>query len=313
MRSVHAFAALLLALAAPAVSQDSGEGDFLADLERLRGQVGTFAPAQPPRPAAPAAAADHRAAVLRIETGTQCSGTLISRRGHVLTAAHCVPHLLRQARRGRVGPFEVLEHEGAAASYPAVPAGHAGGTVLTLVAAGKGASRAVSRPVMLSSLARDEAGLSRLAAVMTGDWAILKLEGYVPPACAEPTVSSPAPGAALCAVGYAGGGARGETCGSATTDFQARWFEPYKGGEEDKAATESLYRRSLAAGTITIEKTTGVAHGMSGGGLFDAQGRLAGVVTRGAIGTTGSAVGIPAVFSALRSAGLRPEDYFSCR
>ncbi|MBI4060738.1 MAG: trypsin-like peptidase domain-containing protein [Elusimicrobia bacterium] len=264
-------------------------------------------------------------------SGMHCSGSYISRQGHILTNAHCVEEAMSRAAHETAAPLRLTDHGKDATFYDSAPTDlSVDGSPLVLLAAGRGYAYLLpfhdlldfsgleGRPELFPRLAELGAG---------GDWAIVKAENATNAPCAPAEVRAVPPGEPLWTVGYPAearrprapgslGASQHVTYGEAVADMRSSgWLK-----KMSPVSRENAYRvhgPGVASGALILMNADGFS-GMSGSPIFDSQGRIVGVLAGG--GNTrdefleNSAWGpsLVKIFGALRAAGADPALYFSC-
>src|SRR5581483_3344680 len=194
-----------------------------------------------------------------------------------------------------------------------------------LVAAGKGTLRIVDRGVKEMP---DEQGLARIAALLAGDWALLKDTRPGPFACLKARRDGLRKNEKVWQLGYpgpayrpAGGysigfGAYG-TFGEALVDFEdvPAWGDLPEGKPRD--VLRRIFHPSMSTGDYFFT-TADCKGGMSGGPVLDAEGRHAGVASRGAdsafvfVNGASNAVSARKISKDLELLGLDAAAVFDC-
>lgn len=254
--------------------------------------------------------------LLRTWDGGWCSGTYISRQGHILTAAHCVSESYSNAKKSREKDLILVENPADVVRFDRVRTGLRDGSVRTeLLVAGRGYIDVVKIPADISELRKRPELDHRVAAMASGDWAILQTVGVAEAPCAPVADRMPKPGEPLWAAGFPGAVWRRGALGT----FGMRLRVTYGENVGDVHPDDSVsYKRRIAEGDLLQANHDGWK-GMSGGPVFDTSGLVLAVITAGASTSftfkKNSSISIPVrkIFSDLRGAGVDPASFFSCR
>lgn len=262
--------------------------------------------------------------VVEIEGDLRCSAVRISRTGHLLTAAHCLQSAFTRARLLRAGGLELRLHAAAATRYDAQISFYLGSRPARLLVAGQGTIPWWGAGEFNGG--RD--AVESVAAASTGDWAILRVEGAGPSPCRALAAENPRPGDEIWGAGYPSGwrvprahvddGFRSAHGRVAASQEGNEWLSLLSPNTRRLwvEASDPL----IASGDLLLTDAD-AAQGMSGGAAVDRSGRLVGMLVRSGCAAAESiyrrdstqVIPVRSILAALRSAGLDPDEYFSCR
>lgn len=303
------------------------------DLERQSNSLakkvamGFYRPSKVPRPSAHEKQA--LAALVRLEGSvSHCSGTRISRAGHILTAAHCVKDSLDKASRSDLSDLELVELDQTVNRYQKQEiAFTVEKRAAYLLYAGKGFILGDRNPSDISKMAGDAPLSERFQALTVGDWAILITNGGKMGSCLETSAQIIPDGEPLWAFGYPASAQRSNHQNSYGKAVYIAYGEAVRDVKKSEfyaqlnLASQEVYRpifQSVVDSGDLILSNMDSYGGYSGGPVINSQGELVGVRnTSGSNRTTFRnnstyAISVKKIFEDLRGAGIDPGSFFDC-